>query len=345
MKRRQFLTSAAAPLAAAPAVSKRRGAGPVRVGFIGASHSHAAEKIRLALASPDFEVISMWEDDAELREKYGRQGIQLTSLQALLSDPSIEAVFVESPVRDHARHGLMVVEAGKHLHLEKTPAASVEAFRTIQNVAAAKGLAVQMGYMWRHHPGFHRIFEAARGGWLGDVYMARAEMNKTLDDERRPEWAEFRGGHMFELGGHVIDPMVRLLGRPERVTPFLKKLGRPDDHFADTTIAVFEFPHAIGVVVGTSIQPNSGRYREFVVYGTQGTMSLSSLDDPKLEVDLAKAAGPYAAGPQAVNLPKYERYVDDLAELAAAVRGERPIRVTGREDLIVQEAVIAACAM
>jgi predicted dehydrogenase len=337
--------SGAAAFAAPSATVRRRGGGPVRVGYIGASHSHAAEKIRLTLTSPDFELISMWEEDAELRAKYGREGVKLTALDALLSDPAIEAVFVESPVRDHARHGRMVVEAGKHLHLEKAPATSVESFRAIQNVAAAKGLVVQMGYMWRHHPGFGRMLEAARSGWLGDVYMARAEMNKTLDDERRPEWAEFRGGHMFELGGHVIDPMVRLLGRPDRVTPFLRNFGKPSDHFADTTVAVFEFPRAMGVVVGTSIQPNSGRYREFVLYGTQGTMSLSSLDDPTLEVDLAKAAGPYAKGPKAVELPKYERYVGDLAELAAAVRGERPIAVTEREDLIVQEALIAASAM
>ena len=46
-----------------------------------------------------------------------------------------------------------------------------------------------------------------------------------------------------------------------------------------------------------------------------------------------------------VDLPPYKRYVDDFVELAAVVRGDKPIAVTPREDLIVQEALVAASAM
>jgi hypothetical protein len=62
-------------------------------------------------------------------------------------------------------------------------------------------------------------------------------------------------------------------------------------------------------------------------------------------MDLAKAAGPYPKGPHMVELPEYQRYEDDLVELAAAVRGDRPIAVTQREDLMVQEALIMASGM
>jgi len=331
----------ALPLAAIP----RAGSGPVRVGFMGVSHSHGDSKLRIAIASPDFALVAASEPDLALREKYETLGVRFVSPESLLSDPTIEAIFVESAVRDHARQGLAVLQAGKHLHLEKPPAIDVESFRAIQDLAAEKDLVLQLGYMWRHHPGFLRIFEAARNGWLGKIYMVRAEMNKTLGAESRADWAEFRGGHMFELGPHVIDPLIRLLGRPERITPFLKKLGDFDDNMADTVIAVFEFPQAIGTVIGTSLQPNSGRYREFVAYGTQGTMSIGSLDNPTLEVDFAEPTGPYPKGPHMVELPKYTRYVDDLKEFAAAVRGDSNIAVTQREDLMVQEAIIAASGM
>ncbi len=342
MRRRTLLAGAAAlPLAAA----RGAGGGPVRVGFLGVSHSHADKKLRIALASPDYELVAAAEPDAALRRKYAALGVRFVSEEELLRDPAVEAVFVESAVREHARQGLQAVRAGKHLHLEKPPALDVESFRAIQNAAREKNLVVQMGYMWRHHPGFLRVFEAARKGWLGEAYMVRAEMNKTLAAAARIEWAEFRGGHMFELAPHVIDPLIRLLGRPERVTPFLKKFGNFDDNMADTVAAVFEFPQALGIVVGTSLQPNSGRYREFVVYGTKGTMSIGSIDNPTLEVDLAEAAGPYPQGPYTVALPEYTRYVGDMQEFAAAVRGEGRVAVTQREDLIVQEAVIAASGM
>ena len=74
-------------------------------------------------------------------------------------------------------------------------------------------------------------------------------------------------------------------------------------------------------------------------------MSIGSIDNPTLEVDLAAAAGPYPQGPHTVALPAYTRYVGDMQEFAAAVRGEAQIAVTEREDLLVQEAVIAASGM
>jgi predicted dehydrogenase len=341
MERRIFLGSALFAQLSAATSSDR----PVKIGFLGGSHSHAKGKVDVVRRSSDFEIVGMWEDDPDLRAEYARDGIRQVTLDELLNDPSIQVIAVETPVRDHARHASMVLEAGKHVHIEKPPALDVESLRSVLNLAKRKKRIVQMGYMWRHHPGINAMLDAARQGWLGDIHMVRATINNTLAADRRPEWAEFRGGHMFELGPHVIDPIVRLLGRPERVTPYLKKHGKFHDNLADTTLAVLEFPDAVGLVVGVSMQPNSGRYRTFQVQGSLGTATLRPIEPPKLEIDLAKAAGPYPKGPHIVELPSYERYVDDMAELAAAVRGERSIAVTPAEDLMVQETLIRASGM
>ena len=64
-----------------------------------------------------------------------------------------------------------------------------------------------------------------------------------------------------------------------------------------------------------------------------------------LTIDLDKPAGPYTKGVQKVSVPPYERYADDMVELAAAVRGEKKLRVTYDEDLTVQEALLRASGM
>ena len=341
MIRRTFLAAGlAAPLSAAR--------GPVRtvsIGFLGASHSHGGGKIRVARDSSEFEISGLWDDDAEVRAKYESQGIRIADPDALLSDPAIEVIAVEGPVTDHARDGLRVVEAGKHLHLEKPPALDVESLRTILKVASRNGLVVQQGYMWRYHPGINRMLEAARKGWLGDIHLVQAAMHKTLSDDAREEWAQFRGGQMFELGPHVIDPLVRLLGRPNRVTTFLKKHGEFDDTLADNTIAVFEYSGALGLVTGAALSENGSRHRSFEIHGTLGVATLRPIESPRLVFDLVRPAGPYPEGPHEVDLPIYERYVDDMAALAAAVRGEKPLHVTFQEDIIVQEALIKASGM
>ena len=64
-----------------------------------------------------------------------------------------------------------------------------------------------------------------------------------------------------------------------------------------------------------------------------------------MTLDLVKAAGPYPKGAQKVPLPAYQRYLGDFAELAAAVRGERPLRVSIDEELLVAETVLRASDM
>ena len=341
MHRRSFLAAGlAVPLAARAA-----GAESVRIAFLGASHSHGGGKIRVCQSSADFEIVGLWDADPRVRAEYKGQGIPIVRPKAMLEDDSIDVIAVEGPVADHASEGLRVVRAGKHLHLEKPPALDVESLRDILNVARSKGLVVQQGYMWRYHPGINRILEAARSGWLGDIHLVHATMHKTLGADARPAWAQFRGGHMFELSPHVIDPLVRLLGRPNRVTPFLKKHGEFDDTMADNTAAVFEYSGALGIVVGASLAGNGSRYRSFEVHGTNGVATLRPIEDPQLSFNLVEAAGPYPKGSHKVKLPPYERYVDDMAALAAAVRGEKPIHVSFDEDIVVQEAVIAASGM
>ena len=341
MIRRTFLAAGlAAPLTAARVPGRA-----VSIGFLGASHSHGGGKIRVAANSPEFEIGGLWDDDPEVRANYKEQGIRIATAKQLLNDPAIEVIAVEGPVVDHARDGLRVVQAGKHLHLEKPPALDVESLRNILNIASEKGLVVQQGYMWRYHPGINRMLEAARQSWLGDIHLVQAAMHKTLNAGARPEWARFRGGQMFELGPHVIDPLVRLLGRPNRVTPFLKKHGEFDDTLADNTIAVFEYSGALGLVTGAALAANGSRFRSFEIHGTLGVATLRPIEPPRLVFNLVEPAGPYPKGEHVVDLPPYERYVDDMAALAAAVRGDKPLHVSFHEDIIVQEALIKASGM
>jgi predicted dehydrogenase len=338
--RREFV-AAAASAAMAQAQTKE----PLGIAFLGVSHSHGEAKLALVRESADWRLVGVAEQDAALRDKLANQKVPLLSREQLLSHPEVRVVAVESAVRDHAADGIAVLRSGKHLHLEKAPAASLRDFESIVKLAQEKNLLLQTGYMWRYHPGVEKIVEAARSGWLGKIYLLRATIGNQLEGSRRPEWAEFAGGVMFELGGHVIDPLVRIMGRPAKITPFLHRDGDFQDNLKDNTAAVFEWPGAMALVQSTTLQPGSSRYRSIEVHGTNGTAVLQPIEPPELAINLAAAAGPYIRGIQKVPLPAYRRYVDDFAELAAAVRGEKKLRVTLEEELNVQAALLRASGM
>jgi len=136
---------------------------------------------------------------------------------------------------------------------------NISDFEKIVRVATERKLLLQVGYMWRYHPGVEKALEAARNGWLGELYLLKGTIGNQLDLRRREEWGEFAGGVLYELGGHVIDPIVRLMGKPLKVTPFLRTDGASKDKLRDNTAAVFEWKGALGIVQCTTLQPGSSR--------------------------------------------------------------------------------------
>lgn len=334
MNRREFLIAPA--LAASALAANER---PIGAAFLGASHSHAKDKLKLIASSPSFHLVSAWDEDDAVRRKLTSQGLKVAGPDEMLRDPAIEVVLVESDVPDHQRHAKMALAAGKHVHIEKPPATDVTSFRELLDLAARNKLVMQQGYMWRHHPGFLLMRDRVKSGAIGDVYMVTAVMDKTLEAERRPEWARFRGGQMFEQCSHLIDQLVRLMGRPDRITPFLKKDGKFPDTLTDNTVAVFEFPGALGVVQGSALNPDGNRRRSFTVSGTLGTLTLDPIEPGSLWLDTKKNPR------QKLETAPYVRFEDDFKELAAAIRQGKTLSVTPMDDLIVQEAVIEASGM
>lgn len=340
MQRRQLLLAGAAG-----SLKTTTASGRIRVALFGGEHSHAFEKARILKASPDWDLAGIVEESPQVAEQYERLGVPRLSRDAALGDKSIPVIAVESAVRNHVEHAVLALRAGKHVHLEKPIAHTREGMNSVVREARSRKLLVQAGYMWRYNPGFQKVFEAAKAGWLGDVYMVRGMINTLIAPERRPEWALFKGGQMFELGGHLIDQVVRILGSPVRVQATLRKHSDHHDTLVDNTVAVFEYPKALAVVQSSTLQPGAGSHRSFEVLGSNGTAVIRPLEQPVLDIDLAKGSGPYKAGKQRIELPKYQRYVDDFVDLAAAVRDARPLAVSLEHELAVNDALLRASDM
>jgi predicted dehydrogenase len=349
MHRRKFLQTSlrCAAFAAAPlslhAAEVTAGKTRIPFGFLGATYSHGPDKIKLAMTSPDWELVGVCETSDAGRQTCEKLGAKLISQDELFQRARVVAV--ESEVGDHAAHALLALKAGKHVHLEKPPAMKLAEMQGLVALAREKELLLQSGFMWRYNPGFSAIFEAVRRGWLGDVFMVRGFISNNLAPSRRSEWGEFQGGSMFELGSHLVDAIVRLLGKPRAVTPFVRHHGKFEDSLKDNNVAVLEYDRATAVLINTALQAGATPQRSFEVLGTNGAATLQPIEPPALTFDLAKPAGPYQKGTQKVALPAYRRYEADFTELAAAVRGECPLSVSLDDELLVAETVLRVSDM
>jgi predicted dehydrogenase len=151
---------------------------------------------------------------------------------------------------------------------------------------------------------------------------------------------------MFDLGSHIIDAVVALLGPPQKVTPFGRQLYSKQDNVVDNQLAVFEYPDAIATVRATFVEPFAGERRQFVVCGEKGTIEIRPLEPPQVKMSLEKPAGGYKAGAQTVELePMPGRYHAQLRDFANIVLGKAKPRWDAQHDLTVQKALLQSCGM
>lgn len=320
----------------------------IKVGQIGTGHAHAS-KLSVYRSSPDYEVVGVVEPDLTLRKQAEAsdtyRGLKFLTQEELLATPGLQAVLVETPVRDLLNVAEVSVKAGKHVHIDKPAGASLPQFKRILSEAARQKLIVQMGYMYRYNPAVVLLRQFLKDGWLGDVYEVHAVMSKVVDPASRKQLAAFHGGIQFELGCHVLDTVIAILGEPQQVTAVNRHSSKLDDGLVDNMLAVLHYPRAIATVKASAQEVDGGERRHLVVVGTEGTFHIQPLDNPSARVTLSKPRGDYKKGYQDIKFPKYTRYVDDAADMAAVIRGEKPFGFSDDHDRITQETLLKACEM
>ncbi|MDY0168516.1 MAG: Gfo/Idh/MocA family oxidoreductase [Thermoguttaceae bacterium] len=358
-ERREFLrASATSGLAVATtswlATRPARAARPdkrVKVGQIGVGHAHAGGKMAtLRKLADEFEVVGVAEPSESLREQWRDhpvyRGVPWMSIDQLLGTKGLQAVAVETEVRDLLPTAARCIAADMHIHLDKPAGESLPRFREVLDEATRRRLAVQMGYMYRNNPAFQFCFQAVRDGWLGRITEVHGVMSKMSPPEERKPMLPYAGGVLFELGCHLIDPLLAVMGKPDRISPFARQ-SRPElDVLADTQLAVLEYPHAIATIRATVVEAEGGRRRQFVVAGDEGTVSILPLEPPRLTLALTTPRGEFGRGYHEVTLPPMPgRYDEQLRELASIVRGEMANPYPPEHDLAAQEAILLASGL
>ena len=319
----------------------------IKIGQIGTGHGHASDKMDVLRNSDDYEVVGIAEPDDALRRVAERQAsykdLPWMSVDQLLNVSGLQAVAVETEPRHLLGHAEACVDAGKHVHLDKPAGESLLQFRRILDTAARRHLCLQMGYMYRYNPAVVLMKDLLRKGFLGEPFEVHCVMSKVVDPANRLKHGEYTGGMMFELACHMIDIVVDVLGAPEIITPFHQHAGPQQDPLLDNMLAVLTYPRALASVKSSALEVDGFARRHFVICGTEGTLHIEPMDAPKIvRLALSKERGKYRKGYQDVPVPRYERYVGDVADFANVIRGEKMFDWSPMHDLTVQETVLKA---
>jgi len=317
----------------------------LKIGQIGIGHNHS-DKIKSIQRYPElFELVGYAEENEEWIERRGSKPhfIDVPRLSVEEVIEKSDAILVETDVWNLTKTAQMCIDAGKHIHLDKPASGTLAEYKHLLDTAKAKNLVVQLGYMYRYNPAVTRLFEMVKAGQLGEISAIHAEMSVIHSAKYRTWLGNFQGGDMYIFGSHLIDLIVYLLGKPNRVLSSLRSSGKDGVESIDLSAAILEYDHAIAEVFSSSVQWNGHGHRRFTVDGSLGTVHINPMEAPFEMTFSPRREGKVSlhyADP--VELPPYEgwqRYDDMMLAFRDYVLGIRENPFTYEHDYAVQEVI------
>ncbi|MDZ7373707.1 MAG: Gfo/Idh/MocA family oxidoreductase, partial [candidate division KSB1 bacterium] len=161
---------------------------PLRIAQLGVGN-WGKNVLRNLLGLPGVEVPVVADIDPALRAATARQYPTLRvveSVDAVLSEPGLDAVVIATPPRTHYELALKALTEGKNVFVEKPLTLSASDAEVLVREAEARGLVLMVGHILEYHPAFLRMKEMIDAGELGDLlyaYSTRVNLGVVRRDE------------------------------------------------------------------------------------------------------------------------------------------------------------------
>lgn len=197
----------------------------MRVGIIGAGNI-AGGHIRAYAQNPDVEIVAVSDVSSERLALTAREfGLTrgFNDYRDLLAIPEIEAVSVCVPNWLHAPVTIEALNAGKHVLCEKPPALSTADAQRMVEAARQTGRKLMICFNYRYRNDTRFVKRLIDAGELGDIYYIKASWLRCAGiPGRKGGWftrkALSGGGPLIDLGVHLLDLTLWLLGHPRPVS-------------------------------------------------------------------------------------------------------------------------------
>jgi predicted dehydrogenase len=272
------------------------------------------------------------------------------SVEELLADPAVELVLNLTVPKAHHPLAIATLQAGKHTYLEKPLGVTRMEAAAIMDLAKRKNLLVGCAPDTFMGAGIQTGRNAIDEGRIGRPVSFTALMTCKGHEHWHPSPAfyyEVGGGPMFDMGPYYLTALLNLLGPVKRLAGMgsiaIPKRTITSALLAGKTITVETPDHIAGILefkagaIGTMIQSFATHHGESGILNVHGTEGAIQLPDPNHfngKVRLRLKDQPEWTELPAIFAHDYGRGVG-LADLADAIRTNRPFRASGDQALAV----------
>ena len=314
--------------------------GEVRVGILGAARIAPLALIKPAKENAEVVVAAVAARDASRAQAFAaKHNIARVhdDYDALIADPSLDAVYNPLPNGLHGRWTRAALAAGKHVLCEKPFTANAAEAREIAELARNSDRVVMEAFHYRYHPLSLRVEEIIASGELGKLKRVEAALCFPL-----PRFSDIRynyslaGGATMDAGCYAVHMVRTFGGSTPEVVSAQAKLRDPLVDRAMTAEVRFAGGHTGQVrcsMWSTHLIQISAK-----VVGSQGELRVLNPVTPQFFHRLSVRSPDGRRVERFSHRPSYAYQLDAFA--AAVLRGE-PVKTTP-EDAIENMTVIDA---
>ena len=244
---------------------------------------------------PRTEVVAVYNRDLNQAKKIADEHqiyYAYNDLAKILSLPEVDAVSISTPPFLHYDMAKQVLEAKKHLLLEKPMAMNASQVKELYHLAQAQGVTAIADFEFRYVPAWLSLAEHLENDYVGKKRLIKIDWLVTSRADPTRDWnwysqQEAGGGALGAVASHAFDYINWLFGSVSKLCGYLNCAipERPDPKDGgtmkpvdadDTCLIMMELADGTPVQLSISSVTYGGRGHWVEVYGEKGTLVLGS---------------------------------------------------------------------
>jgi len=193
-----------------------------------------------------------------------------------LSDPTIDAVVIATPVATHYDLAMRALEVGKHIFVEKPMARSVAEVEQIGELAVKKGKVAMVGHTFLFNNAVRYVKKMIDSGELGDIryiYSQRLNLGRIRSDVDA----------LWNFAPHDVSIIQYWLGDPVPISVVRRGVGYIQENVDDVVFLNIIYQNKVMANIHVSwLDPH--KVRSMVVVGSKQMVVYDDMAENKIAI-------------------------------------------------------------
>jgi len=227
-------------------------------------------------ANPDVQIVAGVDVNKEVVDKYidriladvDPRPVAYNDLKTMLDEVKPDAVLISTPHTLHFKQGMMALDAGCHVYMEKPMVTASEDAYTLAEKVKETGKVFVIGYNTPCSPNFYYLREVIRNNKLGKLELIIGYITQNWLKATKGTWRQVPalsgGGQAYDSGAHLLNSLCWSVECPvAEVFSFIDNCGSDVDINSSINVK-FENDVMASIVVSGNCPSPGGTHMAFI---------------------------------------------------------------------------------